>query len=79
MTLIFSLFLTLYFNGRTGFLKTTQMEDGKYIFSDLAESYARAGTQIGYNWNDDFNGEVQEGFGKYPHTIYDGRSSGIPL
>ena len=39
----------------------------------LFEVFIRAGQQAGYPANDDFNGEEQEGFGRYDFTIRNGR------
>jgi len=39
----------------------------------LHDVFARAGAEAGHPVNDDFNGEDQEGFGRYDFTIRDGK------
>ena len=39
----------------------------------LHEAFIRAGEEAGHPFNDDFNGETQEGFGRYDFTIRDGK------
>ena len=39
----------------------------------LAESFIRAGVELGWSRNDDYNGACQEGFGKRQTTQYDGK------
>lgn len=42
----------------------------------LTAAFIAAGGEAGYPVNDDFNGEAQEGFGRYDFTIRDGRRCG---
>ena len=37
------------------------------------EAFETASTEAGYAENDDFNGPVQDGVGRYDFTIHDGR------
>ncbi len=39
----------------------------------LFDRFVQAGIEAGYAFNDDFNGEVQEGFGRYDFTIRNGK------
>lgn len=39
----------------------------------LYSAFIQAGLQAGFSECDDFNGETQEGFGRYDYTIYNGR------
>ncbi|MEQ8695228.1 MAG: GMC family oxidoreductase N-terminal domain-containing protein, partial [Bauldia litoralis] len=41
--------------------------------SPLYDRFIEAGVEAGYTSNDDFNGEVQDGFGRYDFTIRDGK------
>ncbi|MCB1497941.1 MAG: choline dehydrogenase [Bauldia sp.] len=41
--------------------------------SPLFDRFIEAGVEAGYARNDDFNGAVQEGFGRYDFTIRDGK------
>ncbi|MFT5709696.1 MAG: choline dehydrogenase [Halioglobus sp.] len=41
--------------------------------NELFDVFIKAGTQAGYPFNDDFNGETQEGFGRYDFTIRNGK------
>jgi choline dehydrogenase len=42
-------------------------------WNSLLEVFTAAGREAGYPLNDDFNGETQEGFGKYDFTIRKGK------
>ena len=39
----------------------------------LVDAFAAAGREAGYSWTDDYNGEIQEGFGRLQMTIKKGR------
>ncbi len=41
--------------------------------NSLFDRFVQAGIEAGHAFNDDFNGEVQEGFGRYDFTIRNGR------
>ena len=45
-----------------------------FLFLDpsKAKQFVKAGLELGYPENFDFNGESQEGFGFYGHTIHEG-------
>ncbi|TRC79209.1 choline dehydrogenase [Mesorhizobium sp. WSM4310] len=42
-------------------------------WNPLLDVFSAAGAQAGYPMNDDFNGDEQEGFGKFDFTIKDGK------
>ena len=39
----------------------------------LVDAFAAAGREAGYGWTDDYNGQIQEGFGRLQMTIKKGR------
>ena len=57
------------FHGRVGELNVQRARGDNAMF----ETYVEAGQQAGYAFTDDFNGERQEGFGRYDFTIRNGR------
>jgi len=60
------------FNGRNGFLKTSQNNLDALAYADLCKSYLKAAQQAGHAFNDDANGAEQEGFGFYATTTFKG-------
>ena len=57
------------FHGRTGELTVRRATGGNAMF----DAYVEAGQQAGHSFTDDFNGERQEGFGRYDFTIRQGK------
>ena len=60
------------FNGRDGFLKTSQNNLDALPYADLCKSYLAAAQEAGHAFNDDANGAEQEGFGFYATTTFKG-------
>lgn len=56
-------------HGRGGPLHVTRLKD----INPLTELFIKAGAELGYPRNDDFNGAVQAGIGRYQATQKDGR------
>ncbi len=57
------------FHGKHGELTVCRAR-GK---NELFDVFVKAGVEAGHGFNDDFNGAVQEGFGRYDFTIKDGK------
>ena len=57
------------FHGRTGELTVRRATGSNALF----DAYVEAGQQAGHAFTDDFNGERQEGFGRYDFTIRQGK------
>jgi choline dehydrogenase len=57
------------FHGADGSLTVCRARGKNPLF----DMFVEAGRQAGYRVNDDFNGEDQEGFGRYDFTIRDGK------
>ena len=57
------------FHGRTGELSVRRATGNNAMF----DAYVEAGQQAGHAFTDDFNGERQEGFGRYDFTIRNGK------
>ena len=57
------------FHGRTGELTVRRATGNNAMF----DAYVEAGQQAGHPFTDDFNGERQEGFGRYDFTIRQGK------
>ncbi len=57
------------YHGANGRLQVTRARRT----SQLCDLFVEAGQQAGYRYNDDFNGEDQEGFGDFDATVYRGR------
>lgn len=59
------------FHGTTGTLKVS---DVRYKHP-LSSAFIRAAQEAGHSFNDDFNGQSQEGFGFYQSTTFNGKRS----
>lgn len=59
------------YHGTSGKLRVTRAADSNPLY----EAFIDAGAEAGFPRNDDFNGESQEGFGRYDFTIHGGRRS----
>ncbi len=57
------------YHGRDGELTVCRARGDNALF----DTFIEAGQQAGYSYTDDFNGESQEGFGRYDFTIRRGR------
>ena len=57
------------FHGQTGELTVCRARSSHPLF----ETFIEAGQQAGFPANDDFNGEEQEGFGRFDFTIRNGK------
>ena len=57
------------YHGRNGELTVCRARGDNTLF----DTFIEAGQQAGYPFTDDFNGESQEGFGRYDFTIRHGR------
>ena len=57
------------FHGGSGELTVCRARSSNILF-DL---FVKAGVEAGYDFNDDFNGSQQEGFGRYDFTIRNGK------
>ncbi len=57
------------YHGRDGELTVCRARGDNALF----DTFIEAGQQAGYSYTDDFNGETQEGFGRYDFTIRRGR------
>ena len=57
------------FHGCSGELTVCRARGTNLLF----DVFVKAGTEAGHPFNDDFNGERQEGFGRYDFTIRDGK------
>ena len=57
------------YHSQTGELTVRRARGGNPMF----DAYIEAGQQAGYPFTDDFNGESQEGFGRYDFTIEKGK------
>lgn len=57
------------YHGRDGELTVRRSQANNPLF----DAYIEAGQQAGYSFTDDFNGEQQEGFGRYDFTIRAGK------
>lgn len=58
-----------HYHGLDGELTVRRARGGNSLF----DTYIEAGQQAGYPFTDDFNGERQEGFGRYDFTIRAGK------
>lgn len=57
------------FHNKDGPLRVRQADSSNPLYS----AFIRAGVEAGFAENDDFNGESQDGFGRYDFTIHGGR------
>ena len=57
------------YHGRTGELTVRRSRASNAMY----DAFIEAGQQAGYSYTDDFNGERQEGFGRYDFTIRRGK------
>ena len=57
------------YHGRSGKLTVCRARGNNPLF----DTFIKAGVEAGYPANDDFNGEIQEGFGRYDFTIKAGK------
>lgn len=57
------------YHGSGGMLRVSRSESSNPLF----DAFVEAGRQAGYPTTDDFNGETQEGFGRFDFTTWRGR------